>query len=358
MIARTADCCSRSRASRVSPSITGMLMSSSIRSTSGSAASNSSASSPCCAKRKTNSPSRIWRRKRCRMSDSKSASSSTARILAGPVKEVSLAGQRACSPLPAQQTMAQRAARSPGLRSFAHLISVRRSLDHLVGTDGRPDIGRNANVRHDFPRPKRHPVDERLVNCGEYPLTVRPASSRSVGTQCAIRCRRQAAGDRRQSGGGIEARMEDYSMGWSAGKVALVTGGGSGIGRAVVARFVEEGAQVAVLDRVSSRTQELRAELGDKVLPLAGDVTQFADNKAAVAGTVAAFGGLDVFVGNAGVFDVYAPLAEFPEEQLSAAFDELFAVNVKGCIFGAKAVLPELIKTAGSIVFTASVAGA
>jgi len=146
-------------------------------------------------------------------------------------------------------------------------------------------------------------------------------------------------------------------MGWLDGQVALVTGGGSGIGRAVVARFVEEGARVAVLDRVASRAEELRAEFGDSVIGLAGDVAQLADNKRAVAATVDAFGRLDIFVGNAGVFDVYAPLAEFPDEKLSAAFDELFAVNVKGCVFGAKAAFPELIKTEGSIVFTASVAG-
>jgi NAD(P)-dependent dehydrogenase (short-subunit alcohol dehydrogenase family) len=147
-------------------------------------------------------------------------------------------------------------------------------------------------------------------------------------------------------------------MGCLDGRVALVTGGGSGIGRAVVARFVEEGARVGILDRVASRAEELRSVFGDKVVALAGDVAQLADNKAAVAATVANFGRLDVFVGNAGIFDVYASIAEFPEEQLSAAFDELFGVNVKGCIFGAKAALPELVKTEGSIVLTASVAGA
>ena len=102
-------------------------------------------------------------------------------------------------------------------------------------------------------------------------------------------------------------------MGWLDGQVALVTGGGSGIGRAVVARFVEEGARVAVLDRVASRAEELRAEFGDNVIGLAGDVVQLADNKRAVAATVGAFGRLDIFVGNAGVFDVYARLAEFPD---------------------------------------------
>src|SRR5215471_7428354 len=146
-------------------------------------------------------------------------------------------------------------------------------------------------------------------------------------------------------------------MGWLDGQVALVTGGGSGIGRAVVARFIEEGARVGVLDRVSDRTAQLQAEFGNRVVALAGDVVQLADNKRAVADTVRTFGRLDIFVGNAGVFDVYAPLAEFPDEQLSRAFDELFGVNVKGCFYGAKAALPELAKTEGSMVFTASVAG-
>jgi len=146
-------------------------------------------------------------------------------------------------------------------------------------------------------------------------------------------------------------------MGWLDGQVALVTGGGSGIGRAVVARFVEEGARVVVMDRVPSRAAALRSEFGDAMIALAGDVSQYVDNEQAVAAAVEAFGRLDVFVGNAGIFDVYAPLAELDEDALSASFDELFAVNVKGCLFGAKAALPELLKTEGAMVFTASVAG-
>jgi len=147
-------------------------------------------------------------------------------------------------------------------------------------------------------------------------------------------------------------------MGLLDGQVALVTGGASGIGRAVVARFVEEGAKVGALDRVASRGEELRRQFGDRVIPLTGDVAVLEDNHRAVAQTVAAFGRLDIFVGNAGVFDVYAPIAEFDETRLSEAFDELFAVNVKGPLFGAKAALPELTKTQGSIILTASVAGA
>ena len=101
----------------------------------------------------------------------------------------------------------------------------------------------------------------------------------------------------------------------------------------------------------------MRDEFGDRVIGIAGDVALLADNKRAVAETVRAFGRLDVFVGNAGIFDVYAKLAEFDEDKLGQAFDELFGVNVKGCIFGAKAALPELDKTEGCMVFTASVAG-
>ena len=146
-------------------------------------------------------------------------------------------------------------------------------------------------------------------------------------------------------------------MGWLDGQVALVTGGGSGIGRAVVARYIAEGARVGVMERVATRGEELRAEFGDKVVAIAGDVARFADNSRAVAETVRAFGRLDIFVGNAGIFDVYADFAELAEDQLERAYDELFSVNVKGCLFGVKAALPELRKNRGAIVLTASVAG-
>ena len=146
-------------------------------------------------------------------------------------------------------------------------------------------------------------------------------------------------------------------MGWLDGSVALVTGGGSGIGRAVVARFIEEGARVGVLERVPARAAQLRADFGEAVVAPVGDVTSGEDNARAVADTVQAFGRLDVFVGNAGVFDNFLSFAELPAERLSQAFDELFAVNVKGYLLGAKAALPELSKTGGCMIFTASVAG-
>ena len=82
-------------------------------------------------------------------------------------------------------------------------------------------------------------------------------------------------------------------MGWLENKVALVTGGASGLGRAIVERFVEEGARVAILDRARERTEELANHLGDRVAPIVGDVTVLRDNQRAVADTVQKFGRLD-----------------------------------------------------------------
>src|ERR1700731_4999767 len=155
----------------------------------------------------------------------------------------------------------------------------------------------------------------------------------------------------------VKSYAKERVMGWLDGQVALVTGGGSGIGRAVVARYVAEGARVGVMERVVTRADELRSEFSDKLVGIAGDAASFADNQRAVAETVRAFGRLDVFVGNAGIFDVYASFAELPADKLGQAYDELFAVNVKGCLYGAKAALPELKKAQGCMIFTASVAG-
>jgi NAD(P)-dependent dehydrogenase (short-subunit alcohol dehydrogenase family) len=146
-------------------------------------------------------------------------------------------------------------------------------------------------------------------------------------------------------------------MGWLDGQVALVTGGGSGIGQGVVERYVEEGARVAVMDRAAGRGEELKARFGGKVTSIGGDVSRLDDNKRAVAETVAAFGRLDIFVGNAGLLDGFIPLADLAEDRLAAACDELFAVNVKGCILGAKAALDELNKSSCCMIFTASGAG-
>jgi len=141
------------------------------------------------------------------------------------------------------------------------------------------------------------------------------------------------------------------------GEVALVTGGASGLGRAVVDRFVEEGARVVVFDRSAERLAAVQADHGPLVAVQAGDVRSLADNKAAVALALEQFGKLDCAIGNAGIWDYSVPLDDMPEERVESAFDELFGINVKGYLLLAKAALPALVRTRGSLVFTVSNAG-
>src|SRR5437016_841235 len=125
-------------------------------------------------------------------------------------------------------------------------------------------------------------------------------------------------------------------MGWLENRVALVTGGASGLGRAIVERFIEEGANVGVLDRAHERAAELVKQFGNRVEAVIGDVRMLADNERAVAETIRRFGRLDCFVGNAGIWDFNMPLVDLPDERIGEAFDELFGVNVKGYLLGAK----------------------
>lgn len=145
-------------------------------------------------------------------------------------------------------------------------------------------------------------------------------------------------------------------MGWLEDRVALITGGGSGIGRAVVERFIAEGARVGVLELVEEKAQELRDELGEQVVVVQGDASRREANERAVRETVNAFGKLDVLVGNAGIYDFGVPLAELPVDKLETAFDETFGINVKGYMLAARLALPELLKTQGAMIFTASYA--
>jgi NAD(P)-dependent dehydrogenase (short-subunit alcohol dehydrogenase family) len=143
-------------------------------------------------------------------------------------------------------------------------------------------------------------------------------------------------------------------MGALDGQVALITGGGSGIGRGVVDRFVEEGASVAVVDVVSERLEETLERHGDRVLCIEADVLSIAENRRAVEETMAAFGKLDTFVANAGLGDAFREIIDIPETDIEKVYEEIFSLNVKAVIFGARVAVAELAKTRGSFIVTLS----
>lgn len=143
-------------------------------------------------------------------------------------------------------------------------------------------------------------------------------------------------------------------MGWLEGEVALITGGGSGIGRAVVDRYIEEGARVCVADVSQQRVDELKQLYGERIAGVAADVTTLEGNRAALAETLRAFGKLDVFLANAGLGDAFRELADIPEADVGRVYDEVFDLNVKGVIIGARVMLPALLRSNGSIIVTLS----
>lgn len=143
-------------------------------------------------------------------------------------------------------------------------------------------------------------------------------------------------------------------MGQLTGKKVLLTGGGSGIGRAVVERFVDEGARVCVLELSAQKANDLQVAFPRDVLVIEGDATSVADNQRAVSAAVEAFGGLDVFIGNVGVFDGSAHIMSLQPEQIDSAFDEMFAVNVKSYLLGVRCAAPALLESRGAVILTAS----
>lgn len=138
------------------------------------------------------------------------------------------------------------------------------------------------------------------------------------------------------------------------GQVALVSGGGAGIGRAVVDRYVAEGARVGVMDFVDEYLEAIEDAHGDRVVTQRGDVASLDDNRAAVAATLDAFGQLDVFVGNAGITDAFRDFVDLDDETIGDAYQQMFDVNVRGYIMGAKAALEPLVASRGSMIFTLS----
>ena len=143
-------------------------------------------------------------------------------------------------------------------------------------------------------------------------------------------------------------------MGRLDGKVALITGAGSGIGLAAATRFVNEGAKVMLTGRRRALLADLAKELGETNAAYAtADVSKEEDNVAIVRLCVDTFGKLDVFLANAGFEGAAAPIPEYPTD----VFDELMAVNVRGVFLGLKHSIPVMRGNGGSIVITSSIAG-
>ena len=144
-------------------------------------------------------------------------------------------------------------------------------------------------------------------------------------------------------------------MGRLEGKVAIITGGAGGIGKAVGRRYVAEGADVLLVDLDEQALISACAEIGsNKVSYLAADVTSLEDNQAMVDTAKERYGGVDIFVANAGIEGDVSPVTEYDE----ARFDQVMAVNVKGPFLGLKAAIPALTERGGgSVIITSSVAG-
>jgi meso-butanediol dehydrogenase/(S,S)-butanediol dehydrogenase/diacetyl reductase len=136
-------------------------------------------------------------------------------------------------------------------------------------------------------------------------------------------------------------------------KTVLVTGAASGIGLAAARRFLDEGARVVMLDIDDAKLKEAAGGLPqDRVLTHAGDTADKATATAAVKAAVERFGGLHVLINNAGMA-TEGDIMQTSEED----FERVLAVNVGGYFHMAKAAMPELVKTRGSIVMTSSVSG-
>ncbi|MGK0722434.1 SDR family NAD(P)-dependent oxidoreductase [Leucobacter sp. W1478] len=141
------------------------------------------------------------------------------------------------------------------------------------------------------------------------------------------------------------------------GKNAVVTGGGSGMGRAIAQRFAQEGARVAVLDlnlEAAEATAELIREAGGQALAVACDVSNSASVTAASERVITELPGVNVLVNNAGMLDGYAPLLDTSEE----LWDRIIGVDLKSMFLVSRAFLPTMIASGGgSVVNTASIAG-
>jgi NAD(P)-dependent dehydrogenase (short-subunit alcohol dehydrogenase family) len=141
-----------------------------------------------------------------------------------------------------------------------------------------------------------------------------------------------------------------------AGKVALITGAGAGIGRAAAERLARSGARVGLLGRTASELEEVAQAIqqsGGTAHVLVADVSEPGQVQAAVAKLAAEAGGLHIVFANAGINGVWAPIEELKTEE----WQNTIAINLNGTFFTIQASLPHLKKQGGSIVVCSSVNG-
>jgi NAD(P)-dependent dehydrogenase (short-subunit alcohol dehydrogenase family) len=143
-------------------------------------------------------------------------------------------------------------------------------------------------------------------------------------------------------------------MGRLDGRVAVITGGASGIGEAAARLFVKEGAKLLIADILDDRGKRLAEALGTNTLYLNTDVSQEADVKGAVDQVMDKFGRLDIMFNNAGIPGPHGPIEETPVE----GFDKVMAINLRGVFLGMRYSAPVMKRQGyGTIINTASIAG-
>jgi NAD(P)-dependent dehydrogenase (short-subunit alcohol dehydrogenase family) len=135
-----------------------------------------------------------------------------------------------------------------------------------------------------------------------------------------------------------------------AGKIAVVTGGNSGIGLAAACLFAQEGAQVIVTARRNETLEKAIAQIGHGAIGIQGDVSDLEHHDHLATEIKQRFGGLDIYMANAGVISLTSSHEVTPEE-----YDQQFNINTRGVFFGVQSITP-ILRDKASIILTSSLA--